>query len=73
MAASVVASICALRFLPKLGVVIALLTAGMMLGAVYGGYHYAADVIAGVVTGLAAAAIARAAEHRITARSAMPR
>jgi membrane-associated phospholipid phosphatase len=69
VAASVVAGICALGFQRRLGIVILLLTTGMMLGAVYGGYHYAVDVIAGLFTGLAAAGIARVVENTITSRS----
>ena len=69
VAASVVAGICALRFQRPLGVAILIVTVGMMVGAVYGGYHYAADVVAGLGMGLAAAAIARAAEAFIVARS----
>jgi membrane-associated phospholipid phosphatase len=72
VAASVVAGICALRFQRRIGVAIVMLTAGMMVGAVYGGYHYAVDVLAGLVVGLVAAAIARAAERSITARSTRP-
>ena len=73
VAASVVAGISALRFQRRLGIVILLVTAGMMVGAVYGGYHYAVDVIAGLAMGLGAAAIARAAERAIVARSAARR
>jgi membrane-associated phospholipid phosphatase len=40
-------------------VVVAVLAAGLALGAVYGGYHYAVDVLAGVATGLLAFAAAR--------------
>ena len=73
VAASVVAALYALRFQRTLGIAIVVLTAGMMVGAVYGGYHYAVDVIAGLVTGLLSAAIARAVEHAITGTSAAPR
>jgi membrane-associated phospholipid phosphatase len=73
VAASVVAGICALRFQRALGVAILIVTAGMMVGAVYGGYHYAVDVIAGLAMGLVAAAIARTAERAIVARSAARR
>ncbi|MEO5869836.1 MAG: phosphatase PAP2 family protein [Gemmatimonadaceae bacterium] len=69
VAASVVAGISALRFQRALGVAILVITAGMMIGAVYGGYHYAVDVIAGMAMGVGAAALARAAERFIVARS----
>jgi hypothetical protein len=54
VAASVVASLCALRFQPRLGVVIAVSTVGLALGTVYGGFHYAVDALAGGIVGLAA-------------------
>jgi membrane-associated phospholipid phosphatase len=53
VAASVVASLCALRFQPRLGAVIALLTAGLTLGTVYGGFHYGVDAVAGLIVGAA--------------------
>lgn len=49
VAASIVASLCALRFARPVGIVVALLTAGLMLGTVYGGFHYGVDVLAGIV------------------------
>jgi membrane-associated phospholipid phosphatase len=51
VAASVVASLCALRFQPRLGAVVALLTAGLTLGTVYGGFHYGVDALAGLIVG----------------------
>ncbi|MEO8620462.1 MAG: phosphatase PAP2 family protein [bacterium] len=59
VAASVVAALCALRFQRRVGVVVVVLAAGLALGAVYGGYHYAVDVLAGMVTGVLAFAGAR--------------
>ncbi|MEP6999556.1 MAG: phosphatase PAP2 family protein [bacterium] len=65
VAASVVAALCALRDQKRVGVVVAVLAAGLALGAVYGGYHYAVDVLAGVATGLLAFAGARVmGQHR---------
>jgi membrane-associated phospholipid phosphatase len=46
------------RFLPRLSLVLGVLTAGLGLGAVYGGFHYATDVIAGALLGAAAALVA---------------
>lgn len=63
VAASLVAAICALRFQRSVGVAVALLAAGLAVGAVYGGYHYAIDIVAGVATGLVAAAIAHRMER----------
>jgi membrane-associated phospholipid phosphatase len=48
------------RHLPRLGAVVTLLVALMGLGAVYDGYHYASDVVAGVAVGAAAAWIVMA-------------
>ncbi|HET9684178.1 MAG TPA: phosphatase PAP2 family protein [Gemmatimonadaceae bacterium] len=52
VAAAVVASLCALRFQRRLGVVVAVLTVGLALGTVYGGFHYGVDALAGVLVGL---------------------
>lgn len=51
VAASVVAALCALTYQRRLGVVIALLTVGLALGTVYGGFHYGVDALAGAVVG----------------------
>ena len=52
VAASLVASLCALRTQRRLGVAVALLTAGLAFGTVYGGFHYGVDALAGVVVGV---------------------
>ena len=67
VAASVVASVCALRFQRPVGIVAALLTAGICIGAVYGGYHYAVDILAGLLTGAVAILIALTIENRTRA------
>lgn len=41
----------AIRFLPRWAPVLALITAGIALGAIYGGFHYATDALVGVLTG----------------------
>lgn len=61
VAASVVAALCALTFQRRLGVVVAVLTLGLALGTVYGGFHYGVDVLAGVAVGLLCWLAARAA------------
>lgn len=53
IAASVVASLCALRYQRRVGVVVAALTTGLALGTVYGGFHYGVDALAGVSAGVA--------------------
>jgi membrane-associated phospholipid phosphatase len=59
VAASLVAAACALRFQRAVGIVVVILTAGLAVGAVYGGYHYAVDVLAGIGTAVLALGIAR--------------
>jgi membrane-associated phospholipid phosphatase len=59
------------RFLPRATPIFALLTIGLALGAIYGGFHYATDAVAGVVLGAAAFAAAGWLERRL-ARSASP-
>lgn len=78
VAASLVAAACALRFQRPLGIVIAILALGLSVGAVYGGYHYAVDVVAGVATAVVAVVIARRLESAagppgISRRAAAPR
>jgi membrane-associated phospholipid phosphatase len=46
------------RYLPRLTPVFALLTLGLALGAIYGGFHYATDAVAGVMLGCVAFAAA---------------
>ena len=58
VAASVVASLAALRYQPRVGVIVAVLTVGLALGTVYGGFHYAVDALAGGIVGLAAVLLA---------------
>ena len=72
VAASLVAAICALRFQRRLGIVVALLTIGVCLGAVYGGYHYGVDILAGLLTGTAATAVSFAIEARAEFVSSEP-
>jgi membrane-associated phospholipid phosphatase len=54
VAASVVASLCALRVQRAVGIVVALLTVGLALATVYGGFHYAVDALAGAIVGVVA-------------------
>ena len=61
VAASVVAALCALTFQRRLGMVVAVLTLGLALGTVYGGFHYGVDALAGVAVGVLCWLAARAA------------
>jgi membrane-associated phospholipid phosphatase len=61
VAASVVASLSALRYQRPVGVIVSLLTVGLALGTVYGGFHYVVDGLAGGIVGVAAWLLASAA------------
>jgi membrane-associated phospholipid phosphatase len=63
VAAAIAASYCALRYQRKIGYVAAVLTVGLALGAIYGGLHYATDIIAGTGVGFVAILIARRLER----------
>jgi membrane-associated phospholipid phosphatase len=52
IAASVVASLSALACQPRVGAVVSVLTLGLAVATVYGGFHYLVDAIAGVAVGL---------------------
>jgi membrane-associated phospholipid phosphatase len=56
---SVTQALITLRLLPRLAPVIALLTAGLAIGAIYGGFHYAIDAVAGALLGTAVFLAAR--------------
>jgi membrane-associated phospholipid phosphatase len=55
---TVAATLFAVRALPRVAAVLALLTVGLALGAVYGGFHYATDALAGLLLGMACVAAA---------------
>jgi membrane-associated phospholipid phosphatase len=55
VAVAVAQSITALRLQARVGIVVAVLTVGLAIGAVYGGFHYAVDVLAGAALGAAIA------------------
>jgi len=59
VAASVVATLCALSFQRRLGIVVTVLTVGLALGTVYGGFHYGVDALAGAALGLLSWLVAR--------------
>jgi membrane-associated phospholipid phosphatase len=50
---SVTQTLVTLRYLPALAPIVALLTIGLSVGAIYGGFHYAIDAVAGLVLGVA--------------------
>lgn len=53
MAIAVVQTVSAFRFLPRAAPVLLVATIGLGVGAVYGGFHYATDMVVGAVAGLA--------------------
>ena len=55
MALMTAQTVLALRLQPKMGVLLTLAMLGVGAGAVYGGFHYAVDIAAGVLVGLPAA------------------
>jgi membrane-associated phospholipid phosphatase len=65
VAAALVASLAALSTQRRVGVAVTLLTAGLALGTVYGGFHYAVDAWAGLATGFAAWLVAEALWRRL--------
>jgi membrane-associated phospholipid phosphatase len=58
VAVSVTQSILAIRCFGRRGIVVAVLTFALALGAIYGGFHYAIDVIVGLAVGIACAVTA---------------
>lgn len=56
------------RYMPRFAVPLAVVTFGLALGAVYGGFHYAIDAIIGAALGAAIASIGPAAYHAIRRR-----
>jgi membrane-associated phospholipid phosphatase len=67
--ASAAVAVAILRITPIHGLAMFVLTLGVATGAVYGGFHYAVDAVAGLVLGAALAAIAPVLHRRIAARS----
>lgn len=65
--ASAAVAVATLRVLPRTGVFLAFLTAGVALGAIYGGFHYAIDAVIGAALGAAVAWAAPAAMRRMEA------
>ena len=65
---SVAATVICWGALRQLTPLIGILTVGLALGAVYGGFHYAIDALAGALLGLALALMAPALERRLERR-----
>lgn len=56
----------AVRFLPRLAPALFILATLLALGAIYGGFHYATDAVAGLALGLLAVAIAGPLRRRLS-------
>ena len=52
MSMSVCQAMVQLRYQPPIGILVTLISVGVGVGAVYGGFHYAIDMLAGAVVGL---------------------
>ncbi|CAN5351768.1 hypothetical protein BH09GEM1_BH09GEM1_04810 [soil metagenome] len=72
VAASVVAAACALRFHRASGIVISVCTVLLSVGAVYGGFHYAVDITAGLFTGGLSLLVARLLEKKASRAALTP-
>ena len=59
VAVAVTQTLAALRYQPRVGLATMVLTVGLAAGAVYGGFHYLLDVLAGAVVGMLALPAAR--------------
>lgn len=70
VAASVVASLCALRHQPRVGIVVTFVTAALVCATVYGGFHYAVDALVGVILGGLAWLVSAGLLERFASRAA---
>ena len=52
MAMTVCQAMAQLRYQPPIGILVTLISVGVGVGAVYGGFHYAIDMLTGAVVGL---------------------
>jgi membrane-associated phospholipid phosphatase len=62
---AVAQTLLALRWQPRVGYALALVTVLLGAGAVYGGFHYAVDVVAGAALGLVAGVVALRSGPRV--------
>jgi membrane-associated phospholipid phosphatase len=66
VAVSVAQSVLAVRYFGARGAVIAIVTLGLAFGAIYGGFHYAIDVVAGALLGAGTAVAGLGAVKRMS-------
>jgi membrane-associated phospholipid phosphatase len=65
VAVAVTQSILATLYFGRNGLAVLLPTAGLAIGAIYGGFHYAVDVLAGALAGAVLTVVGRVAVHRL--------
>jgi membrane-associated phospholipid phosphatase len=65
VAVSTAMTILVFRFLPRVGPLVALGAAGLAFGAVYAGFHYATDVMVGLLAGILIVVLAAPAVGRV--------
>ena len=70
VAASVVASLCALQSDRRVGTIVAVMTVGLTIATVYGGFHYGVDALGGLVVGFTSWALSRAIWRRLSSSDA---
>lgn len=56
-AIAVIQTVSAMRYLPRAAPLLGLITAGIAVGAVYGGFHYGIDMLAGLLLGAVVAGL----------------
>jgi membrane-associated phospholipid phosphatase len=69
---SVTQTLVTLRLLPALAPAVGILTLGLALGAVYGGFHYAIDALAGLLLGVVIFRVAGPLFRRLSPTGAPP-
>lgn len=72
VALAIAISIAVMKATVRLGVFLAVTTVALGFGAVYGGFHYAVDVLAGAAWGIGAQAVAAGWERRLRSEEADP-
>lgn len=65
-AIAVIQTVSAMRYLPRAAPVLGLITAGIAVGAVYGGFHYGIDMLAGVLLGVVLAVLSPVVRRSLT-------
>lgn len=72
VAVAVAQSILAVRYFGGMGLLLVIPSGGLALGAIYGGFHYAVDVLAGIVVGALTGFLGLAAAKQLRLTLAKP-